>query len=886
MKRIIILVAIVLLGSHFQERSLDRAGSRCASIHRRSFIGLKLLSAAKDSDSEELLGAVGGYCQQCELEKNKGLCTHSSNRVPVILVSGESENEGEGEDEQGRETLTGPSRTPGDEPGQVEIEEVQESGGLACVIKMADIERFDGEIELVLKDLVKIHVAIKSEFTNDENKLAVRSLCEKLREGILYLTKIINDIVKEHRKNKNILINMKLRNPSFLRSVRAFNIRRQNKDLATKISMLKIRLKNLKISFSRYCMSEVEGLKLLMKQTTIGKFKTYKEYRDTIRNIYNTSYLPFLQGRHSCPFTSDAGACTKNDPCERCKILRSKYASGEFVKELQKVSKIERKYNNLSRRPGEYSSEWEAYGNLEKRLKELNSSSSSEAEDSKQDLDHGSSQKAAGKPRSKHAVPKVSIISAHDLNGIFKGGAQSKIYQKTLKEEEKKYRVAKQSKLNILKAFNNLATKRNVKARDKAKTKDGESGESQSQPLSNIEQKIPENDSDSDTQTSQDDKNSTEADIDVPSPTKEEEDPSAEKTPNLTDSDDNFSEEEILMVDDQQASSGKPISKLDPITAQMYSRMQERKKKRENREEERRAAHLNNERRKKVRFDSELGIFTLEDPNQNGYPKRRYPHRLYSGTLDSKSERPPLTKKKLDILLERRKSATNRANELGYSEKDNTDQTKDKEVGAFGGDQQPRHQLDPTKRGPLTKKQLQDLIDRRHSRNMNNQTFDAVVIDEDGEHEKSNTPQSSYYSPSSSSYFSFTFSSTSPSSVSPSPSKPTGRPPLTKKKLQTLLARGKPNGPQKPEAETTSKREDEENGDAVQPGSSSTHPRSKLTRRNPLTKRPSHFNMSQFGDPKDEDEPSETEAQAEVENEEDEKSITPSSSSSSPYPQS
>ncbi|KAJ1605791.1 hypothetical protein OJ253_3018 [Cryptosporidium canis] len=756
MKRIIILVALVLLGSRFQERSLDRLGIRCANIHRRSFIRLKLLSAAKGSDSEELLGAVGGYCQQCELEKNKGLCTHSSSSVPAILSSDESEKEDESE--QGREILAGPSRTPGDEPGQVEIVEVQESGDLACVIKMANIEKFDEEIELVLKDLVKIHVAIKSEFTNDKSKLAVRSLCEKLRKGIAYLTQIINDMVNEHRKNKNILKNMKLRNPSFLRSVRAFNIRRQNKEYSNKTNLLKIRLQNLKIFFSRYCMSELEGLKLLIKQTTIGKFEKDKEYRDTIRKIYTESYLPYLQGRHSCPFTSDTGACTKNDPCERCKILRSKYASGEFVKELQKVNKIERKYNGLSRRPEDYSSEWMAYSNLEKRLKELNSSSSSEAEDSKQDSDHGSSRKAAGKPRSKHTVSKSSISSTHSL------------------EEEKKDGVGKQIELNILKDFNNLETKRKVKARDKAKTKDGENGESHSQPLSNIDQKIPENDSDN--QTSQDDKNSTETNINVPSPPKEE-DPSAEKTPNLTDSDDNVSEEDILKVDDQQTSNRKPTNKLDPITSHLYTRMQERKKKREHREEERRAAHLNKERRKKVRFNSELTILTLEDPDQNGYPKRRYPHGLYYGTLDSISAIPPQTRKKLDILLERRKSTHNRANELGYSENDNKAQIKVMELGAIGEDQQPSHHLDPTKRYPLPMKQLQTLILRNQPSDPEKQEADASEREEeeerDEESEDRNIPQSSF--------------------PPPPPPKPKPRPPLTKTKLQSLMERNRNNGP-------------------------------------------------------------------------------------------
>ncbi|TRY51701.1 putative Secreted Protein [Cryptosporidium tyzzeri] len=350
-------------------------------IFQESYIKLKLLSntnvnlsegESDEGTAEELLGATGGYCEECEKEGNKGLCSHSMNDEQNFSTVNSASYSQTIKKLFGVEIDTDPDEIPEANQTQKKLpfgEDIQR-------ILMADIESFGISADLVLKDLIKVHKAIAKNFVTEENVLMLYDLCNQIKNAIMFLSDSIDEFSRQHKRNQCTLSKILNKNPG-VSTYRKFHLRNENKQLLVKAGIVKIRLKNLEMAFSKYCMPEKERILFLMRQTIVGKYKSTKPYRDETRKILNDVYLPFLQGIHVCKSYPNTN-CTKKNPCKKCKELISKFKSGEFEEELRKVNKIERNFAKTSKFGSlDFQEQLKEYSNLEKELRNLESSASS-----------------------------------------------------------------------------------------------------------------------------------------------------------------------------------------------------------------------------------------------------------------------------------------------------------------------------------------------------------------------------------------------------------------------------------------------------------------------------------------------------------------------------
>ncbi|KAH8583621.1 signal peptide containing large with proline stretches [Cryptosporidium sp. chipmunk genotype I] len=453
MRIIIILFVLLFTQSNFQVNDLN--------IFQESFIRLKLLSNINDNASEggngeqipeELQGAAGGYCEECEKEGNKRLCTHSNGNekdfstfIPASYSDIDEEISEINQQFSDLELST-------DQDKQDEESDPFRGLSLSKTIQKitkTDIEGFGTEVEVLLKDLVKVHKAIRKNFVTEENVLSLFELCNQLKDAIIFLSSAVDEIVRQHRRNKDTLFKMIQKNRNCT-TYRVFNLRNENKQLILKASIIKIRLRNLKMAFSKYCMPERERILFLMRQSIVGRFMSTRLYREKIRRIYNLKFLPYIQGNHVCPFDHTSNRCTKKNPCKQCKEFNSQFISGEFEKELKKVNSIERQFNKISRVRGQdYYTQLDEYSSLERELRELESNEvSSENPPHESNLEDRSDNNLSKLP-SKPKKSKSPLISVTKLNNMINKKHRSRILQKQMKREEKKRDFNKKSKWDL-----------------------------------------------------------------------------------------------------------------------------------------------------------------------------------------------------------------------------------------------------------------------------------------------------------------------------------------------------------------------------------------------------------------------------------------------------
>ncbi|POM83943.1 hypothetical protein CmeUKMEL1_09920, partial [Cryptosporidium meleagridis] len=570
MKILILLIALIFIQTNLNVNDLI--------IFKGSYIKLKLLSNTNDNVSEcgsdqgtaeELLGATGGYCEECEKEGNKGLCSHSKTDEQNFRDFSSASYSKMTKDLFGIEIDS-------DTDENYEANQTQKKHQLGADIQgisMADMELFGASAELILKDLIKVYNAITSNFVSDENMLALYELCNKMKEAITLLSDSINEFSKKHKRNQSILFESVKRNKR-VSTYRMFNLRNENKQLIVKAGILKIRLQNLKIAFSKYCMPERERNLFLMKQTIVGKYRSTNSYRDEVRRTYNLQYLPFLQGRHVCLSHPDT-KCTKKNPCKKCKELISKFKSGEFEKELRRVSKTEREFAKISKFGNkDYQEQLNEYTSLKNELQSLESSASSseslqyESISSDDDLED---QLKSVKKTKKRKGPLISITK---INNMINKNHKSRTARRL--EESKKNELKILDKLNSKNSFSIL--KSGIK-KEREKKKILITSPIISGPQDSPQENTTNKDSVGNNSNTQDDEGAAYGKMNVitigsgPISDDNESETRSQNTPTITANSQNIESNAEEVIETNSGDTQTQIRAIDPITKQLLSKI-------------------------------------------------------------------------------------------------------------------------------------------------------------------------------------------------------------------------------------------------------------------------------------------------------------------------
>ncbi|KAH8739087.1 signal peptide protein [Cryptosporidium ryanae] len=320
-----------------------------------SLLSLKAESGNSSEDEDlSAYGAYGGYCIECENEGNTGLCTHHGSNV-------ESYENGYCERDEG---YTDSKMYEGDNSNEQTTSDVSSSGNI--FVRQVSVEELSEAEYNAINDLAKINEIIEKNFISERNELLLAELCETLLEAIKLLIHMINEYSNTHKENSKKLRELsKIKgNPAVVNAILSANQQMYHTSL-----ILKVRLKNLKLKFSKHCISYMEQQEFLIKQTKYGKYMSTQTERAKLRGEYQQFFLPAKTGTLQCILGNDSKHCNKNKRCKGCKDLLDKFDSDQYKKQLKKLCRIEKEYQETSKK-GELDIEKAYCSYIAKKMKE------------------------------------------------------------------------------------------------------------------------------------------------------------------------------------------------------------------------------------------------------------------------------------------------------------------------------------------------------------------------------------------------------------------------------------------------------------------------------------------------------------------------------------
>ncbi|KAH7649054.1 hypothetical protein FG379_001643, partial [Cryptosporidium bovis] len=294
------------------------------------------------NDEPNVYGASGGFCIECCNEGNDGLCTHGIQKTEKNSSDNGDKNNANTRNNQGH-------LAPNEQHGANEDKPTCNFADIASgnvFVSQDTLQKLAEAGNTAVNDMMKINELIKENFIS-EGQLLLRKLCETLMEAITILSDAINWYSEKFKQNKLII---KEQSKSGHESTGQF--RSLNKELYSESLKLKIRLTNLKLTFSKHCISFMEKQELLLKQTTYGKYMSTQSERKALRDEYTLFFLPSKTGNFKCVKEYDTKHCNSKNRCTECKSLLDKFNSSTYTRKLEKLTKIEREYERNKRTGG------------------------------------------------------------------------------------------------------------------------------------------------------------------------------------------------------------------------------------------------------------------------------------------------------------------------------------------------------------------------------------------------------------------------------------------------------------------------------------------------------------------------------------------------------